>query len=310
MYEVLALRDRINAISTRFSGVGPVFGPISLNLPKLEPAELGFIRVVSWLFVGYFETGKLGTEFLSELATTLNISAEQLNVAHRRRVQQLRTYCQHNLNPNEPRTQEIRSACEGWFAKHCGTHAPSDNAHWNKILLALISEAILYFSGLEKVLRQIEQSDSQGQILEQWILRVSRFHAPYKFDEIVAVVAADFGRENFDSVKFRRRYYDKWRKEFEVRTDDCDFEREARKLIEHALLSELEKVLPINGTDVMREFCIPPGNEVKEILALAKEIFNNAPCTYEQLLQRTRERRDLVEQFDGMTTPSPNDALK
>jgi hypothetical protein len=293
MYDVLSLRDHINVISSKFVGIGPVFGPISLNLPKLEPAELGFIRVVSWLFVGYFEIGKLGTEFLSELAVTFNISTDQLNLTHRKRVQQLRTYCQHNLKPDEAHTKEIQSACEGWFTENCGTPAPSDNTHWERILLALISEARFYFGGLEKVLRKIEQSESREQILGQWALRISRFHAPHEFDKVVAAVAADFGRESFDSVKFRKRYYDRWRKEFEVRTDDCDFEREARKLIEHALLSELENVLPINGTDIMREFSIPPGHEVKNILAIAKEIFNSAPCTNDRLYHLIRERITL-----------------
>lgn len=36
----------------------------SVALPKLDPAELGFIRMVSWLFVLYFETGRISIKFL------------------------------------------------------------------------------------------------------------------------------------------------------------------------------------------------------------------------------------------------------
>lgn len=293
MYEALQLRDQINAISKGFNSIGPVFGPISLSLPRLAPAELGFIRVVSWLFVQYFETGKLGTEFIGELASARNLENVNLIQQHRVRVQYLRTYCQHNLKPAEEHSQELQTCCEIWFKEHCGTHAPSDEAHWENILNALLDEAKDYFEFIQKVLRTIEKDDSFAQIIEQWELRISRFHAPFKFDEVILAVAADWGRDNIDAIKFRKRFYDKWRKEFEVRTDNCNFECEARKLVELAFLNEQENVLPISGTDVMETFDVPPGKDVGEILKMARELFKENPCNREDLLLQIKKMREI-----------------
>jgi hypothetical protein len=245
--------------------------------------------VISWLYVQYFETGKLNTEFIGGYGNLSGIDIACLR-DHRARIQQLRTYCQHNLSFSEDHSRVIQAACEAWFKSECGTHLPSDENHWEKILVSIILEAKTYFENLEKIIRSIEANETFSQILEQWQLRISRFHAPHKFDVVIEKVASDWGRESFDAVKFRKRYYDKWRASFEYRTDQCDFEKEARKLVEQAMLSDQQDVLPIDGTDVMRAFDITPGSRVKEILQLGRELFTANPCSRDQLLAMILER--------------------
>jgi hypothetical protein len=289
MYEIIKSRNRLNLISQGFSNIGSIFGDTSLELPKLRPSELGFIRAVSWFYVHYFETGKLGTEFLSNYSGLCAISAPDLK-EHRLRIQQLRTYCQHNLNFSDNHSQMIQTACQNWFKEKCGTHLPSEEMHWECLLSSIISEAKSYFDSLETIIRAIEGNGSMQEIVEQWNLRLIRYQAPHKFDRIIEEVALDWGRPSFNVVKFRLRYYDRWKKIFENRTDDCDFEREARKLVEHALLSEEQNVMPIDGIDVMETFDVPPGGKVKEILGIAKEIYATQPCTKEKLLGLIRAR--------------------
>lgn len=285
MYRALTLRDEINDISSRFEDIGAVFGSVSLALPRLEPSELGFIRVVSWLYVHYFESGKLGTEFLTEIIREHASEKFEPSKEHRTLVQRLRTYCQHNLDPSQDHSKDISRACEAWFNSHCGTPVPRADEHWENILRVISFDASSYLGCLRDILRHIESDPESTQILNQWKLRISRFHAPHEFDALIGEVAADFGRESLDPVKLRRRYYDKWRKEFEIRTDNCDFRVEARKLIEHVLLSEQQDVLPITGRDVMSTFNVPPGPRVKEILLEARQRYETAPCTKEELLE-------------------------
>lgn len=290
MYNALTLRDEINDISSRFENIGPVFGSVSLALPRLEPAELGFIRVVSWLYVHYFESGKLGTEFLTELIRRFAAEKAESSQKHRSLVQRLRTYCQHNLDPSQDHSKDISRACESWFSSHCGTPVPRADEHWEKILRVISSDASMYLGCLRDILRIIESDPEAAQITSQWQLRIRRFHAPHEFDALISEVAADLGKEGLDPVKLRKRYYDKWRKEFEVKTDDCNFDLEARKLIEHVLLSEQQSVLPITGLDVMNALNIPPGPRVKEILLEARHIYDTSPCIKEELLERLSEQ--------------------
>ena len=287
MYDVLGFRDRLNGISKGFPNIGAFFGPVSLGLPKLQPAELGFIRVVSWLYVHYFEAGKLGIDFATSQVAIAGIDSGTFK-SHRTRIQQLRTYCQHNLTFADEHSNAISAACEAWFKEMCGTHHPSTEHHWSELLTKLIDEAAGYFNSLERILRSIEVSDACEQILEQWNIRIKRFHAPHKFEKIIDEVAADWGHDNFNAVAFRKRFYDRWRNSFEYRTDECDFETEARRLVELALLSEQQNTLPIDGRDVMAEFDIPPGRRVKEVLQIAQEIFSSGPCAREELLTALR----------------------
>ncbi|MGZ3182078.1 MAG: hypothetical protein ACXU8N_06520 [Telluria sp.] len=284
MYEVLKLRDTINHISSGFSGIGPIFGLVSLQLPRLEPSELGFIRVVSWLYVHYFEVGKLGADFLGAHADAASIDPSQLK-DHRDRVQQLRTYCQHNLNFADNHSKLIQNACESWFKEHCGTHLPIDEPHWSKLLQLLISDALRYFKGLEKIIRFVESSAAFELILEQWQLRIRRYFPPHKFDKIIEEVAADWGRDNFDAIRFRKRHYDKWRGAFDSMSEDADFEREGRKLVEAAMLADQMGILPIDGRDVMSRLNIAPGGAVQELLKIACDLNNVRPYSREGLLE-------------------------
>ncbi len=289
IYQALTLRDEINDISRRFESIGAVFGSVSLALPRLEPAELGFIRVISWLYVHYFESGKLGTEFLTKIVKEYAADKAEFSKEHRALVQRLRTYCQHNLDPLQEHSKDISRACEFWFSSHCGTPVPRADEHWEKILRVISLDASTYFGCLRDVLRRIEADPEAALITAQWKLKISRFHAPHEFDTLIVEVAADLGRENLDPVKLRKRYYDKWRREFEVKTDSYDFHVEARKLIEHVLLSEQQNVLPVTATDIMTTFNIPPGPRIKEILLDARQLYDASPCFRDELLQRVSD---------------------
>lgn len=290
MYEALQLREEINEISDGLKVGESFFSSTSLQLPRFTPSELGFIRMVSWLYVTYYETGKIGTEFLTSLATTYLAEIQFEAKKHRALIQQLRTYCQHNLAPHEAHSKQILSACEDWFFSHCGSRKPGGEDHWSSLLHALIREFLTYFKYLRDALRRIEADPENIQLIEQWSLRIVRYYPPHKFDKIIEEVASDFGRESLDVVRFRARHFDKWKKELELMRHDCDYDRQARSLVETALLSDQQPSLPINGRDIMSEFDIAPGPKVQEILSMAMEIYRTAPCNKENLLAKLSER--------------------
>ena len=99
----------------------------------------------------------------------------------------------------------------------------------------------------------IESDEYCEQICQEWWRRVSRTVAPYQFDELIAVVAADMGRPEIDPPSFRKRNFDAWTKHLAVLSEDADVQLEARKLVENAMLTVIPDVLPITGKDIIRE---------------------------------------------------------
>ncbi len=265
-----------------------LFEYVSLEMPKLAPAEIGFLRAVSWLYVHYFEAGNIGVKFLVRKFEVYSIDSTRAGVGHQDIVQRLRTYLQHNLDPHKERGAVIQRACSEWFAQACGTVDPSAEEEWQRCLLKLLDDALKFIEALSSCVRQIERDESREMMLEQWRFALDRHFPPYKFDELVAKVASDLGRAD-DPQQVRLRYYDKWNKELSLKSGDWDPATEARKLIEHALLNEMTNVLPITGADIIQRFGIRPGPRVGEILKQARQLYSESPCARDELIAKLAE---------------------
>ena len=94
------------------------------------------------------------------------------------------------------------------------------------------------------------------------------------------------GQDFLDPARICDRYYDKWSKELRLRTGEYDFEFEARKLIEHTLLTDAELPLPITGQDIIRQLGIPPGPGVGRLLKKARILYNETPGSKAELIER------------------------
>ena len=151
------------------------------------------------------------------------------------------------------------------------------------------SEAYRFLEALLQTIRNIEQDESRQEICHAWLFRIQRYRPPHAFDELIIIIAADMGRENLDPLQLRTRFYDKWTQELALLKTDYDFEVEARKLIEHALLTATARVLPITGKDIMEEFNIPPGPQIGELLERARRLYEAEPCSRPVLLERLRQ---------------------
>jgi hypothetical protein len=230
----------------------------------------------------------VGVTFLTERFGAYKLDHDGASVAHYQLVQKLRTYLQHNLDLRETHDLQIVQDCQAWLAKQCGTAVPDTESRWAKCLTALLRESFEFLEALLMVLRQIESDESRLAIRDDWLLRLTRYHPPQQFDEIIPQIAADMGREHLDCIAFRRRFHDRWIQSLRGLTVGYDFKAEARKLIEDALLRDVTNVLPITGQDLISEFSLAPGRIVGTLLAEARKIYEQSPCSREQLLTRLR----------------------
>lgn len=113
---------------------------------------------------------------------------------------------------------------------------------------------------------------------------------------MIAAVAADLGRNALDSVAFYERFARTLHTEVRLLSEDCDLDREVRKLIERALLTETAAVLPITGQDVMAFFNVSPGPLVERLLQCARRLYDQQPCDKDVLLERMKDGcREVLE---------------
>lgn len=290
----LSAVQQVNRLAITLTGLPDgVFGPISLTIARLEPPELGFLRAVAYLYSQYYEVGREGLPFVIEKLDLYHLDTDRGLRNHYGIVQQLRTFLYHNLNLDKERDASIREACEQWFHETCGARDPCGDAPWHQCVLRLMSEAAAFVSALLRVGELIAADDSRGELVRDWLNRIERTHAPEAFDRVIAVTATDMGREAVDVPRFRNRFYERWNQELASLRAGYDFEREARKLVERALLDAGTSVLPITGADIIQVFGIEPGPGIGEVLRVARQIYDLGPCNREVLLARLQREIDL-----------------
>lgn len=282
--------EELEALGVAFLGRSPaILERTSHRIPELNHAELGFIRVTSWLYVLYFEAGKLGLAFLQEQFDTYAIDPKLNGRKHIQLIQRLRTFLQHNLDFNTEHDQSILAGCHEWFRGCCGTAIPTEDEQWRRCLEKLLEDAVAFFSMAITCLRSMEKDALVEQIREAWTIRITRYHPPHQFDSLISVVISDMGREFLDVVAFRNRHFNVWTNKLRALTENYSFEIEGRKLIEDALLKDSLTLLPITGADLIALLEIPPGPEVGRALGLARSLYDEKPCNRDTLLERLKE---------------------
>ena len=259
MYEILALKTQI---------------------------EQDALRIVSWFYAWYYETGRVSIQFLQSRLPNYQLDLDDCVPAHIKRVQKLRTYFQHNLNPNQPHDRETWDTCEQWFEQKCCTATPIEEEHWQQCLIGFLEEALFCTKMLHKCLICIkDDSEYREIILQDWKISISRYHPPHEFDKLIAIVANDIGRPTIEPTLVRKRFYEKWSQSLKVLQGNYDFDTEARKLIEYSLLNDDMMTLPISGSDIMAEFNLPGGPHIGRLLNQAMNFYKNEPCSRDDLLK-------------------------
>ena len=142
MYRIVGKAEETNARVSALLGDGPeLFEAISQRMPKFVPADLGFLRLVSWLYVLLWEAGKVSVPFVMKRFEAYSVDPDGEMRAHTINVQELRTYTQHNLNNEEAHDKKTMGNYHAWFASHCGTAVPDSEDEWNRCVFALLNES-------------------------------------------------------------------------------------------------------------------------------------------------------------------------
>jgi len=285
---VVYLREKIDKVAMPLIGGKTFFYPMSVNIPTSESAECNFIRGVSFLYVMYVESGNNNIRYLLNKYEIYKLDAEKAR-KHLDIIQKMRTYLQHNLDMTCQRDSITKDDAYKWFSVTCGYVLPFRDDHWNKCLKTILEEANAFMENILYCIEQIRRDESCESICKEWIFRIDRYHHPSEFDDLVAKVAADMGREKLDVLKFRKKHYESWVKKLSELQPDYDFEYEGRKVIEYTLLTENIITLPITGRDIMDEYQLQPGPKIGELLEEASRIYKDNRCNKQELLDKLSE---------------------
>lgn len=278
-------RDQLNILGRKLAGI-PVYGSVEMAAPKWSHSEVGFLRVVAWLYVHHQEAGTVSIRFLIGLFDGYGIDSAGDAREHSGIVAALRTELQHNLLPQSDTDLDTQIRCAGWYLQACGTRSPGNASHWKDCLISLLREAVEFVETLDRCLRCLEIDDTLETQVEIWKGRVSRDHRPHEYDRVIQKVVADIGRDELDVVAFRSRHIDRWRREIASLAGGYDFEREARRLVEGSVIKDSAERLPVTGTEIMKTFGLGPGRRIGELLQRAYALYNADPCDGNKWLER------------------------
>jgi len=265
------------------------FRDAKVRLPKFEHPELGMLRSVSWLYALYQELGKPNIDFVKERFSVYSLDTNDSKQRHIATLQSLRTYFQHSLDPLTESDSRTQKTCENWFRSMCGIAYPETDEQWKRSMIGILTEANDFLICVHKCIEAIDLDEAREQILQQWEHRLIRHHPQHKFDHLIAIIAPDLGRDGIKPKNFSNIYYAKWLQQLDI-LDTYEFETEARRLIERAILEDTRPRMPITGTDIMNEFSLAPGKKVGNLLKRGTELLDKNPnYSKSELLDILRE---------------------
>lgn len=290
MYEFEQEIKKINHISIDISSI-EVFDmkEVSNFKPKFNPPELGLIYLISYLYILYYEIANVNIKYLIGKFDAYNVDPDNTCNTHRKLVHDLRTYFNHSILFNKEGDSKILLGCHRWFYSCCQTAVPDKDEEWKICLTILLEKAVCFVKILLECVKSIERDSSfREEIGKEWQFFRNKNYSPYKLDQMIELIANDMGREYIDPSKFRKKYYDRWKRELDFRRDIFDYDIEMRKLIEASIVNEIIPTIPITGDDIMEYFAIGPGSEVGAVYRKAQEIYFKEPCKKDELLQKLK----------------------
>lgn len=263
----------------------PAFDELSVAFPDPTSPEPCFIRATSWLYCFYFEAGKTSLTFLRKMGEVFSLIERDAVSEHIEIVRSLRTELHHNLGYEES-DQAARTKAQVWRRLACGTAIPNNDAQWRGCYELLFKDAANFLKSIEQIVRKIEaDGDSSYQNIEEWKRRLDRSWSAAEFDSLVDDAKLRLGREALNTVAFRQRHVERWRKQLEILEDEFNFAYEATRLIEKSLLDENSIVLPITGREVMDAFNLKPGPAIGTLLERARKHYESTQCNKENLIE-------------------------
>jgi hypothetical protein len=258
-----------------------LFGKTNIPSPHDSLWECHFQRLVSWLYVLYWEVGKKADlQFLIELFQVYELGLNSLVGEHPFLVRSLRTIAQHNVvAQNSEVDLRPQRHCQRWFTSTCGSLKPIEDDHWQQCLRQILHESEIFLDTLQQCLICLSKDESCEEILKQWRLRRERKFSPWDYDDLIREVMSDLGLEGQKQVVLiRNRYQSQWDEHLKNLSVQSNFKKQIKRRILDTLLTKTEILMPLDADDIIENFQIEAGDpRIRKLLVYARGLFHDSP---------------------------------
>jgi hypothetical protein len=282
--------EALDGVLTAISPVGVSFRPKHpVCEPRLFPAELGVITLVSWLYVIFFEIARVDTKYLLSKLEIFVPSNERESRDFVQTINCLRTFFQHYLDLSNNRNAAKHEHCEAWFVQVCGKSRPISSGDWLRCLYRLLDASLVLVATLRACAEAISTSESKHLLLAEWESRVNTWRSREEWRALLEEVVLDIGREELVLESVLDRFASDWNKNLQFVGAKHEFKDIGRRIIESTLLKDDVRLCPVSARDIMVTFALDPGPKVGELLKLTHALYLEQPCGKDALLSRIKE---------------------
>lgn len=267
------------------------FEKVSIPWERVEPSELGFIRIVSWLYVLCIDI-KPNNKNIQFLAKQEKDKLKDYKT-YTDVITRLRTYFQHQITPTEvasDRDTLTKEGCDAFFDDIIFKDYPQSENDWADALHKLLDDALIFTEKINRSLEAIKEymTITKEKSIKAWQKELENTHEKYEFELVFRATVTDIGLTQLDAYTLTEQNLNKWRKNLEKLAEGYDFNYELRKIIEQDLI-EQRIPPPVNGEDFMQAG-VPRGILLRKALELARDIFYKTPCEKDVLIQKVLEQ--------------------
>jgi hypothetical protein len=280
--ELTRLVDDVNSRFRAVSGEADLLPPTSLPLQSDSAPEAGFLRLVSWLWSRYNETGRIALEALMSVSS-IALSAQSID--HLRDSELLRTFMQHHLDQAAVDDRRKMEQAAAWLSSHCGG-VPQDPDAWQSLLHELCDEAEGFLRDLGTVIERLASTELAPEFSQLLRARLDRTVPAHEVDDMIDELKPLYGLEYLDTRAFRDRNYQAWRQRMRLLAADRDARPYVRGLIDQALSQHVQaEPAPLSGDEIMDVFGLRPGPEVGRLKRRAEELSSLGAQTKRHLVR-------------------------
>lgn len=230
------------------------FSKTNVIRPDFHNNELSFLRLVSYLYTIYFETGKSG---ISVLQRSMGNEAENNLKKHKAIIQMLRTKLQHNLDKSVSRDFKIEVDCMAWNKSACGKNIPTNEDDWQSCSRKLLSDSESIMVNIASTLEEMTNSPANKEaFVINWGITSTKEIPAHLYDNHINEHIKFIDITDFDTVKYRNKNLATWRNYITNLNPCADFQMEIKKIVESSLVRDFFYVLPVTIDDLNSIFIL------------------------------------------------------
>lgn len=249
---------------------GDAIADITVQPPPTSNDELSFLRLVAWAYTLIHEAGRVPLNFLKELPP---LSAYGPILPY---IRGLRTWISHNLSLAKDSDLKTISIAFTWFKRTCGVGTPASSTQWQACFSGLCTDLSALLSGAIAGCDALDSEDDGPRLVEELKKRLQRNWDAYRFDSYVEGAKKKLGYGGIDTVIFRQRHLESWRKIVAI-AEDGSIDRLLALRIEADMLELMADALPITAQELLEKARFTePGQLVTAMLLLRRFAPQNA----------------------------------